>query len=56
MTEETTFVVCFHCGANVPKEEAFYIIEHDTYLCEKDYLALLEGKSIRLSNWRRRGV
>lgn len=56
MSEEITIVVCFHCGKNVPKEEAFYIAEHDTYLCGRHYLDLLEGKPIRLSNWKRRGV
>lgn len=49
-------VICFHCNKNVSKDEAFYIQEYDTYLCPKHYLDLLEGKPIRLSNWRRRGV
>lgn len=56
MSKEITLVCCFNCPATIPKNEAFYIKDYDTYLCPKCYLALLEGKPIRLNNWRRRGV
>jgi predicted TIM-barrel fold metal-dependent hydrolase len=49
-------VICFHCGRLVPKSEAFYIAQYDTYLCERHYVDLLNGKAIKLNNWRRSGV
>ena len=49
-------VVCFNCKKIIPKSEAFYIPLWDCYYCERCYLDLLNGKPVKISNWRRRGV
>ena len=49
-------VVCFNCKKIIPKNKAFYIVYYDTYLCESCYRKLLEGKRVKLSNWRKRGA
>ncbi len=45
--EAEILVVCYHCGKTLSKSEAFYIKHWDVYYCEKDYLALMEGKPVR---------
>jgi len=54
--EQPVKVVCYNCHQIINKDEAVYLPFFDTYFCESCYLRLLDGKSVRLSNWRKRGV
>jgi hypothetical protein len=54
--KRSTLVVCFNCRKLIPKKEAFYINIWDVYYCPKCYIDLLEGKPVRKTNWRRRGI
>ena len=49
-------VICYHCGKVTPKKEAYYIQEWDAYYCEKHYKDLINNKSVRKPNWRKRGI
>ena len=51
-----TLVICYNCRKLVAQKDASYLSEYDTYLCEKCWKDLLDGKPVKLNNWRRSGV
>jgi len=46
-------VVCYHCGKLIKKSEAFYLQGYDAYYDEEHYLAIQNGETIRMPNYRR---
>lgn len=46
-------VVCYHCGKAIPKDEAFYLKGYDAYYCEKHWKDILDGKPVRIPNWKK---
>jgi hypothetical protein len=49
-------IVCYNCGKLTAQKDASYLREYDTYLCEKCWKDLLDGKPVKLNNWRRSGA
>ena len=54
--EQPVKVICYNCGVIIEKDSAWYILAYDCYLCDSCYLRLVDGESVRLPNWKKRGV